>query len=188
MYFKNGQILVKHNSLRTPIALSILFRAMGIESDQEMVQMVGADLISDLAPSLQHIERYDFNGRSYPVLTAKIAKMFIADRMIKRSGGSSSKNTKGNEGGKKQSVQDIQSMMARKEREGERAVKVLLYAHVGDSILNKAIYMGLVARRLIMAQSNPEAIDDTDYYGNKRLESSGNLLALLFEDKLKGIQ
>ena len=40
-------------------------------------------------------------------------------------------------------------------------------------------------RRILLANLNPEEVDDKDYYGNKRLELAGQLLALLFEDCFK---
>lgn len=67
----------------------------------------------------------------------------------------------------------------------------------------KAIYLGLMCRRytsilpvissfyslivyrLIMAELGESEMDDRDFYGNKRLELAGSLLALLFEDVFK---
>eukprot|EP01111_Echinosteliopsis_oligospora_P001790 TRINITY_DN12620_c0_g1_i1.p1 TRINITY_DN12620_c0_g1~~TRINITY_DN12620_c0_g1_i1.p1 ORF type:complete len:250 (+),score=61.37 TRINITY_DN12620_c0_g1_i1:273-1022(+) len=45
--------------------------------------------------------------------------------------------------------------------------------------------MSQMVRRIIMALSDPTALDDKDYYGNKRIETSGQLIALLFEDCFK---
>jgi len=49
----------------------------------------------------------------------------------------------------------------------------------------KAVYMALMVRRVIMALGDDVDVDDKDYYGNKRLEMAGQLLALLFEDLFK---
>jgi DNA-directed RNA polymerase beta subunit len=49
----------------------------------------------------------------------------------------------------------------------------------------KATYTALMVRRVIQAQGDTKIIDDRDYYGNKRLELAGSLLALMFEDLFK---
>lgn len=49
----------------------------------------------------------------------------------------------------------------------------------------KAVYLGLMTRRLIQTQLDDLQIDDPDFYGNKRLELAGSLIALLFEDLFK---
>jgi DNA-directed RNA polymerase III subunit RPC2 len=47
------------------------------------------------------------------------------------------------------------------------------------------IYLAVMGRRMLGAMLDPSLIDDRDYYGNKRLELAGGLLALLFEDLFK---
>lgn len=49
----------------------------------------------------------------------------------------------------------------------------------------KALYLALMVRRLIQVHLKEFPLDDPDFYGNKRLELAGSLLALLFEDLLK---
>ena len=49
----------------------------------------------------------------------------------------------------------------------------------------KAAYTALMLRRVVLAQGQTLKVDDRDYYGNKRLELAGQLLALLFEDLFK---
>lgn len=49
----------------------------------------------------------------------------------------------------------------------------------------KALYLGLMTRRLIQVQLGDCVVDDPDFYGNKRLELAGSLIALMFEDLFK---
>jgi DNA-directed RNA polymerase III subunit RPC2 len=42
-----------------------------------------------------------------------------------------------------------------------------------------------MVRRVIQAQLGLVNMDDRDYYGNKRLELAGQLIAILFEDLFK---
>ena len=91
-------------------------------------------------------------------------------------------------GEKKQQI----SALEKKIIEGEKVVRDLIFSHIRPrdghkDVLNKAVYLGLVVRRLIKAKYDEDYIDDKDYYGNKRLELSGHLMSLLFEDKFKGL-
>lgn len=63
-----------------------------------------------------------------------------------------------------------------------------ILAHVPVENFNfkiKAVYVALMVRRVMAAELNEAAVDDRDYYGNKRLELAGSLLSLMFEDLFK---
>jgi DNA-directed RNA polymerase III subunit RPC2 len=54
-----------------------------------------------------------------------------------------------------------------------------------DNLKMKAVYIGVMLRRIVMAKMGKIKQDDRDYYGNKRLELAGQLISLLFEDLFK---
>src|SRR5690606_4253635 len=61
----------------------------------------------------------------------------------------------------------------------------LVVAHVpvdGLEPNTKAVYLALMARRVLLAARDPKLVDDRDFVGNKRLELAGQMLSLLFED------
>ncbi|KAH1241741.1 DNA-directed RNA polymerase III subunit 2 [Glycine max] len=56
-----------------------------------------------------------------------------------------------------------------------------------DNFRPKCIYVAVMMRRIMDAILNKDAMDDKDYVGNKRLELSGQLISLLFEDLFKSM-
>lgn len=49
----------------------------------------------------------------------------------------------------------------------------------------KVVYITHIIRRVLRTVLDRSLLDDKDYYGNKRLELAGSLIALLFEDLFK---
>ena len=50
---------------------------------------------------------------------------------------------------------------------------------------SKAMFLGLMVRKLLQAEIDARYIDDRDHYGNKRLELAGQMMSFIFEDSLK---
>lgn len=160
---KAGGYLVSHNSLTEDVPIFIIFKAMGLESEQEIVQLIGSEFLDLLVPSIAA-------AREEGVLTKTQALEFIGARVkqMKRPG----------------SFRKPKVDLARDTLAG------MILSHIPVREFNfqgKAIYLALMVRRVLLAVRDPEShgADDKDYYGNKRLEMAGQLLALLFEDLFK---
>jgi DNA-directed RNA polymerase III subunit RPC2 len=158
---KKGRLYVKHNVLNEDIPIVILLKAMGIHTDKEMMQMVtGDDALyqDDFAINFEEAINVD-------VYTQQQALDWIGCRI---------KINRKQAAYRKTHVQ-----------EAVEAIASVIISHIEVKDMNfrpKAIYM---ARRVLMAKSDPALVDDRDYLGNKRLELAGQMLALLFEDLFK---
>ncbi|KAM7288467.1 DNA-directed RNA polymerase III subunit RPC2 [Ixodes scapularis] len=162
---KHGRYYLKHNCFTEDIPIAIVFKGMGLESDQEIVQMIGSadSILSTFAPSLEECHR---------------SQVFTQTQALRYLGGKLKHRRMFFAGGpRKTPVDDARDILA-----------TTVLAHVPVEHYNfrvKAMYLALMIRRVIEAQTNREMIDDRDYYGNKRLELAGSLLSLLFEDLFK---
>lgn len=161
---KHGKIYLKHNSLHEDIPIAIAFKAMGIQADREILQLVAGhdDIYKELfAINLEEAARLG-------IYTRKQALDFIGARA-------------------KASRKPL-SMRRPLAEEALDVLATVIMAHVPVERLNfrpKAIYIASMVRRVLMAMQDEKKVDDRDYVGNKRLELAGQLLALLFEDLFK---
>ncbi|KAI8532058.1 hypothetical protein RHMOL_Rhmol11G0183900 [Rhododendron molle] len=150
------------NQFGTKVPIMAVMKAMGMESDQEVVQMVGRDprYSALLLPSIE-------DCASNAVYTQQQALEFL-DKKVKKP----------------------QYFSASFDKEG-KAMAILRDVFVANvpvrqnNFRPKCIYVAVMLRRMMEAILNKDAMDDKDYVGNKRLELSGQLLSLLFEDLFK---
>ncbi|GMI70063.1 nuclear RNA polymerase C2 [Hibiscus trionum] len=150
------------NQFAKKIPIMVVMKAMGMESDQEVVQMVGRDprYSALLLPSIEECAGLSIYTREQALayLDTKTTKSLYA--------GPSSV-----EEGKAFSI-----------------LRDVFLANVPVHCNNfrpKCLYVAVMLRRMMEAILNKDAMDDKDYVGNKRLELSGQLISLLFEDLFK---
>jgi DNA-directed RNA polymerase III subunit RPC2 len=166
---KNGKVYLKNNTLGDDIPIIIVLKAMGVESDLEIVQMVGSEdeLINALALSMEEPVRVG-------VYTQAQALKFIGAKIRGRSGQMNQSNS-------------YRKPLSPEEEAREVLANVVL-SHVpveNFDFRTKALYIGHIVRRVLLVHLGKMPLDDKDYYGNKRLELAGDLLSLLFEDLFK---
>lgn len=163
---KHGKYYLKHNSLTEDIPLVIIFKALGITSDQEIIQLVGLEdyVVEALTPCI-------YEAHSLQVFTQQQAFSFIGAKVKTIS-----------------SKKNDEAFKKSKSQEGRDLLTKIIVAHVPvteNNLKMKAIYIAVMIRRTILAKIGKISVDDRDYYGNKRLELAGQLISLLFEDLFK---
>ena len=154
------RVVIHH--VKQDIPIFILFRALGIESDKEIIEYIlydledknNLDLIKYLKGSVEeannclyknHAMEYLSNYLSitgYPkeMLTVKNRKLSILNSILKDD----------------------------------------FLPHVGDNFNNKALYLGYMINKLIKCSINILPLDDRDSYINKRIDTPGILMSNLF--------
>uniref|UniRef100_A0A1A7W707 DNA-directed RNA polymerase subunit beta n=2 Tax=Iconisemion striatum TaxID=60296 RepID=A0A1A7W707_9TELE len=162
MIVKQGRFYLRHNTLSEDAPIAIIFKGMGVESDQEIVQMIGTEenVMASFAPSLEECQKAQ-------IFTQTQALRFLGNKVRRQRMWGGPKKTK---------MEEARELLAS-----------LILTHVPVKEFNfraKCIYLAVMVRRVILAQGDNK-VDDRDYYGNKRLELAGQLLSLLFEDLFK---
>uniref|UniRef100_A0ACD5V561 Uncharacterized protein n=1 Tax=Avena sativa TaxID=4498 RepID=A0ACD5V561_AVESA len=155
------KIYLQLNQFTKPIPIIVVMKAMGIETDQEVVQMVGRDpRYGDLLYlSLQECA-------TERIYTQEQALRYMDDKVTYPGPGNV------------------------KEGRAKYNLRNFFLAHVpveNENFQPKCIYTAVMLRRMLDAILNSETLDDKDYVGNKRLELSGQLVSLLFEDLFKSM-
>lgn len=164
---KHNKIYLRHNTFTEDIPIVVALKALGVQSDKEILLLCAGNEDSyknTFAINLEEASRLE-------VFTHHQALEYIGSRVrAKRSFGF--------------------GPVAKRPpwEEAMEALATIVLAHV--PVINfdfkpKAIYVGTMTRRVLMAMDNEKLVDDRDYVGNKRLELAGQLLSLLFEDLFK---
>ena len=149
------------NNIKQEIPLFILFRALGVDSDKDIIKYIINDLgikNNRLLYSLQDtiIEGQECNSQSE-------AYEYII-KYIQTYG----------------QPKDIQLDIERKKGFVRDILEKDFLPHIGKDLLNKIFYLGYMSLNLLKCYLGFRDFDDRDSYTNKRVELSGILLANLF--------
>ncbi|CAK8685076.1 unnamed protein product [Clavelina lepadiformis] len=161
---KKGLFYLQQNALSEDMPVCVIFKAMAVESDQSIMQLIGTEenVMSLFASSIEHCHKLE-------IFTQLQASRYI---------GSKIRRQRGSWGSVRRSRTD--------EARDWLATTFLAHVPVIDwNYQSKAVYLALMIRRVILTQLGQLEVDDRDYYGNKRMELAGGLVSLLFEDVFK---
>ncbi|KAF5094949.1 hypothetical protein D0Z00_003324 [Geotrichum galactomycetum] len=161
---KNNKIYLKHNSISEEVPIVVMLKAAGLVTDQEILQ-----LVTGTNPKYQDLFAVNFEECArVGVYTQHQAWEYLGTKI--------------------RTVRRANAPKLTPIQEGVEALATTIIAHINVDNLDfreKAIYMAIMTRRVIMTMDNPKMVDDRDYVGNKRLELAGQLMSLLFEDLFK---
>ena len=172
------RVYLKHNTLGDDIPVAVILKAMGMECDQEIAELVGSGDCRIASIFVNSMEE----PSAARVKTQKQALAYIGEAIRAKY--------------KAQSVDGVRflqyaphgrrSISADEEARDVLAHVVLSHVPVVNyDFVAKRTYVGHVTKRVIAALLDNSLLDDKDYYGNKRLELAGQLLSLFFEDLFK---
>ncbi|KAI0748815.1 hypothetical protein BC629DRAFT_1599124 [Irpex lacteus] len=161
---KKSKIYLRHNSIHEDIPIVIALKALGVQSDKEILLLTAGNndaYKSAFSPNLEEAAKLGVFTR-HQALEYIGSKVKVNRKII----------------GPRRPVWE----------EALEALATIVLAHVPVVNLDfrgKAIFVATMTRRVLMAMDDEKMVDDRDYVGNKRLELAGQLLALLFEDLFK---
>ena len=147
---RGGEIRVSVPMIRAAFPLFILFRAMGIETDEEIVRMIFPDVNDPISMQLQEV-LVDSIQDAYPIFNRYTAIKYIKTL------------TKGSS---EQHVLDI--------------LNNLMLPHVPNEPMARAQYLAEMAREMIRAHAGLRGKTDRDDMRNHRFMPTGTLVRELF--------
>ena len=165
---RNDQIYitVKPGWSREDIPIFIVFRALGVLSDEDIIDLIthsrDKDIMTQmLTNTMLYDQTANVKSKKFPlVLSQEAALEYIAERSIPAHLRKKDKEYK------------IKYMM--------RIIRTNLLPHIDDDFRIKAVYLGYMVNKLLNGIRGKIDVDDRDNYANKRIDVSGILMAKLF--------
>lgn len=156
---KNNLLKIKIKRMKQDLPLVIVFRALGIISDKDIIEKIVQDLDNPLSKKILDILKPSLEESS--IINNQVTALEYLSKNL-----SGVNNTKGDDKVKLKYTYDL-------------LIRELL-PHIGDSPVKKAYFMGYMVKRLFECHFGLRKHDDRDSFLNKRVETSGELMAQLF--------
>ena len=157
---KYMRVVIHH--VKHDIPIFILFRALGIESDKEIIQYILYDLddaynlklAQNLKGCIEESNNYLYTSDALEYLSNYLSITGYPKEML------SNKDSK---------INIIKKIL-----------KADFLPHVGTNYKNKSLYLGYMVKKLLMCSMELTPLDDRDSYINKRIDTPGIMMANLF--------
>ena len=153
-------IRVRIRRMKQDIPLVIIFRALNIISDKDIVEHVVYNVSSESNFAIMNLLKASIE-EAKPIQTQKIALEYIS----KYISGITTMKYKTNKCKLKYTFDVLCAE---------------LFPHIGDSPKKKAYFLGYMVGKLLKCHLGINSYDDRDSFLNKRAETSGELMAQLF--------
>ena len=166
--FQNNNIVVLIPNVRKPVPLFIVFRALGILSDKDIISfctLQKAEYISPIFADFFNICVHDAGNVNNQMDALKYISL-----LVKQSGNENPRNTYNEE-----HIAKVLHILAD-----------YLLPHVGEmDFISKAYHLGYMVQRLLLVALQMEPPTDRDHYKFKRVETVGSMLKELFKEYYK---
>lgn len=152
--------------IKAEIPLFTMFRALGIESDKEIIELIVGNTDSDYNMIFQECIQ------DAGTIRTKAAALDYFQKNIGSGGGIR----------EQLSASTLASVKSTRERQVEEILAEELLPHVGgaDVLYEKACFIAAMTKKVLEVYTNKIPYDDRDAYANKKVELPGNLLGNLF--------
>ena len=148
--------------LRQDLPLVIIFRALGYESDREITELVAYDIENDANAAIIDLFKASIE-ESKPIQTQEEALEYVSKYIM----GLPVSKFKDN----KCKLRYTFEILCNE-----------LFPNVGLNPIKKAYYLGYMVNKMFKCHLGILPYDDRDSYMNKRIDTSGELMAQLFRD------
>ena len=168
--------------MKHEIPLFILFRALGIESDKDIVAHIVANesdpIVSELIGSMDESSCIRTRNDAISYLTR-----FVYNGVSKYNNNTNATRSTTTTSDAPQQEQHKYEMTRPAVNKYDMVIHMLeheLFPHIGTDLYLKAVYLGYMVKKLLRCYMGEWPLDDRDSYVNKRIDTPGILLANLF--------
>jgi DNA-directed RNA polymerase II subunit RPB2 len=175
--------LVIHH-IRHDVPLFIVFRALGVETDRDIMRFVVLDPSDPCAQQLADALVGSMDD-GHSIRSTREAQEYLAMHLtmphhMSRAAAAAAADAAATQGQGQGQAQAWAAPLGHRLAMLRAVLRKDLLPHVGPDPLCKALYLGHMVRRLLRCHLGLCPVDDRDSYINKRLDTPGVLMANLF--------